>query len=223
MARYCPNCSAELKVSEAECWNCGALFGPNSSWAPTDAPSGVFAVRESTTAIPEREERHATGWPRKNTVVTLAMLVRTLLQVLLISIYLVAISGALIRPMTDVHIGDMIGVSLFFVLLFVATLSIGESKEKQSAHILGFMVNPKSFGVMLVGLGAFMLFAAWRVFSGQALGESPPAHGRGTAIVELLFQIPMLLVPAGVALAWYGVKLFRARQPSRKHRRRNAA
>jgi hypothetical protein len=68
-----------------------------------------------------------------------------------------------------------------------------------------------------------MLFAAWRVFSGQALGESPLAYGRGAGIVELLFQIPVLLVPAGVALAWYGVKLFRARPPSRKHRRRNAA
>lgn len=223
MARYCPNCSAELKVSEAECWNCEALFGPNSSWAPTDAPSAVFAVREKTTAIPEREERHATVWPRKNTVVTLAMLVRTLLQVLLVGIYLVAISGALTQPTTGVHIGDMIGVSLFFVLLFVATLSIGESKEKHSAHILSYMVNPKTFGVMLVGLGAFMLFAAWRVFSGQALEESPLAYGRGAGIVELLFQIPVLLVPAGVALAWYGVKLFCARQPGRKHRRRNAA
>jgi hypothetical protein len=223
MARYCPNCSAELKISEAECWNCEASFGPNSSWAPTDAPSGVFAARERTTATAEREERHAPGWPRKNTVVTLAMLVRTLLQVLLIGIYLVGISGALTQPTTGIHIGDMIGVSLFFVLLFVATLSIGESKKKQSAHVLGYMVNPKSFGVMLVGLGAFLLFAAWRALSGHALGESPSVYGRGMALVELVFQIPVLLVPAGLASAWYGVKLFRTRRASRRHRRRNAA
>lgn len=54
MAHYCPNCSAELTVSTTECWNCGALFGPNSNWVPTDTPTGIFIARERTTAIPER-------------------------------------------------------------------------------------------------------------------------------------------------------------------------
>lgn len=39
MARYCPNCSAELTPPEVQCWNCGALFGPNSTWTPTDKPT----------------------------------------------------------------------------------------------------------------------------------------------------------------------------------------
>lgn len=220
MARYCPNCSAELKVSEAECWNCGALLGANSSWAPTDEPTGVFTLREGITAFPKREAPNATGWPRKNTVVTLAILVRTLLQMLLVAIYVVAISGALMQPMTAVHIGNMVGVSLFFILLFVGTFSIGGSKKKQSARILGYMVNPKTFGVMLVVLGAFMLFASWRVFSGQPLGESQ-SFTRARWIIELLFQMPALLVLTGLALVWYGVKLFAGRQPnSRKHRTR---
>jgi len=47
MARYCPNCSAELKNTGAACWNCGAtLFGPEGSWRPTDKPVGVFQARE---------------------------------------------------------------------------------------------------------------------------------------------------------------------------------
>jgi hypothetical protein len=39
MARFCPNCSAELKPPEINCWKCGALFGPDSSWTPTEHPS----------------------------------------------------------------------------------------------------------------------------------------------------------------------------------------
>jgi len=46
VARYCPNCSAALKEPELDCWNCGAQFGPQSAWAPTDAPVGPFNERE---------------------------------------------------------------------------------------------------------------------------------------------------------------------------------
>jgi hypothetical protein len=42
MPRYCPNCSAELRPPEAGCWNCGALFGSDSGWAPTNEPTGRF-------------------------------------------------------------------------------------------------------------------------------------------------------------------------------------
>jgi hypothetical protein len=222
MARYCPNCSAQLKAPEVECWNCGALFGPSSSWAPTDTPNGVFEPRQRVMAFPKREPSSPPNTETRQRPRAMVA-VRVLLQLVLVLMFLLILSGALMQPITAVHIGNMIGGSLFFILLFVATFSIGESKEKQSAHILGYMVNPKTFGVMLVVLGAFMVLASWRVLSGQPLAESQ-ASGRGAGIIELLLQMPALLLAAGLALAWYGVKLFRARQPnSRKHRRPNAA
>jgi hypothetical protein len=46
MPRYCPNCSGELKPPEAECWNCGAVFGTQSAWSPTDRPVGIFERRD---------------------------------------------------------------------------------------------------------------------------------------------------------------------------------
>src|SRR6266496_2513748 len=55
MPRYCPNCSAELNALEVECWNCGALFGPNSSWIPTDSPIGAFRLQQKVTVSPRRE------------------------------------------------------------------------------------------------------------------------------------------------------------------------
>src|SRR5688572_2979642 len=45
MARYCPNCSAQLK-SQDQCWNCEAVFGHGSAWVPTDQPVGLFQQRE---------------------------------------------------------------------------------------------------------------------------------------------------------------------------------
>jgi hypothetical protein len=46
MPRYCPNCSAELRPPEINCWNCGALFGSDSGWAPTNDPTGRFKEYE---------------------------------------------------------------------------------------------------------------------------------------------------------------------------------
>ena len=151
------------------------------------------------------------------------LIVRILLQIVMVIIFMVALSGAISQPMTAAHVGNMIGVLLFGVGLFVATFAIGERKEKQWAHILGYTVNPKTFGVMLMILGFFMLFGAWRVLSGQPLGE-PQGYVRGAGIIDGLFHVPILLVAAGFAMVWYGVKLFRARQPhSRKHRTRAKA
>src|SRR5258706_16086198 len=31
---HCPSCNAEIDASSTKCLNCGALFGPGSSWAP---------------------------------------------------------------------------------------------------------------------------------------------------------------------------------------------
>lgn len=50
MARYCPNCSSELRPPEADCWKCGAIFGNNSHWIPLDEPLGVsdFSSKNKT-------------------------------------------------------------------------------------------------------------------------------------------------------------------------------
>jgi hypothetical protein len=47
---FCPNCSAELKGTPAECWNCGAIFSPGSVWVPVDRPLGVFEKRDQAPA-----------------------------------------------------------------------------------------------------------------------------------------------------------------------------
>ena len=138
--------------------------------------------------------------------------------------FVLAFDVALREPMTADHIGNIIGVALFGIGLFTATFFIGDEKEKQ-VNVLGERVNPKAFGVMSMVVGATMLFGAWHALSGRPVGESPGVAGpRGAAIIELLFQIPVLLVPAGLALVWYGAKLFRARQPNnRMHRTRAKA
>jgi hypothetical protein len=48
MPRYCPNCSAELRPPAADCWNCGAVFGSDGGWAPTNAPTGRFEEHQKT-------------------------------------------------------------------------------------------------------------------------------------------------------------------------------
>ena len=150
--------------------------------------------------------------------------VRVLLQVVIVVMFLLAFDVALREPMTADHIGNIIGVSLFGIFLFTATFFIGDQKEKQRANVLGDRVNPKTFGVMSIVIGTIMLFAAWHVLSGRPVGDSPGVLGRGAGIVELLFQMPVLLVPAGLAMVWYGAKLFRGRQPnSRIHRTRAKA
>jgi hypothetical protein len=45
-----------LKPLEGECWNCAALFGPSSSWTPTDKPLGVFKQRPKPADSPRKEQ-----------------------------------------------------------------------------------------------------------------------------------------------------------------------
>jgi hypothetical protein len=148
------------------------------------------------------------------------IVVRVLLQVIIVVMFLLILSGALLKPLTSKDVGNLVGGLLFFALLFIATFSIGEQKQKQSARVLGYQVNPRTFGAMLVVLGVFLLVAAWLVLSGPPVEESR-VHVRGGGILEVLFQVPVLLVPAGLATAWYGVRVFRGRQPNnRMHRTR---
>ena len=35
---YCPQCSSEIEATAEKCRECGALFGPNSAWKPTEQP-----------------------------------------------------------------------------------------------------------------------------------------------------------------------------------------
>lgn len=142
------------------------------------------------------------------------MVVRVLLQVVIVVMFLLILSGALLKPLTPSDVAKLLGGLLFFAMLFVASLSIGEKKEKQSAHILGYPVNPKTFGTMLIIFGASLLVAAGLFLSGSPIGESR-ANVRGGGFLEMLFQAPVLLIPAGLAAAWYGVKLCRGRQPKR--------
>jgi len=146
------------------------------------------------------------------------IVVRVLLQVVIVVMFLLVLGGALLKPLTLTDVANLLGGFLFFALLFIAAFSIGEQKEKQSVYVLREKINPKTFGAMLLVLGLFLLLAAWLVLSGQPVAESS-VNVRGSGILEILFQVPVLLVPVGVATAWYGVKLFRTRQPnSRMHR-----
>jgi hypothetical protein len=146
------------------------------------------------------------------------IVVRVLLQVVIVVMFLLVLSGALLKPLTPTDMVNLLGGALFFALLFVATFSLGEKKEKQWAQVFGYRVNPKTFGMMLVTLGLMLVVGAGLVLSGQPVRESE-VWVRGGGILEILFQVPLLLVPAGVAVAWYGVKLIRSQQPnSRMHR-----
>jgi hypothetical protein len=48
---FCPNCAAELLVSNEDCCpRCGALFGPGSSWKPVSAALGEPSKGEAKSA-----------------------------------------------------------------------------------------------------------------------------------------------------------------------------
>ena len=40
MTVYCPNCAASIEPASARCDKCGAIFGGDSAWIPTDKPPG---------------------------------------------------------------------------------------------------------------------------------------------------------------------------------------
>ena len=83
-------------------------------------------------------------------------IVRIVLQLLIAVFFLAVLGGSLLSPITPIVIGNLVGVSLFLVTLFVATFSLG--KQKEIRLVLGYPVNPKVLGLMMVLLGFFMFF-----------------------------------------------------------------
>lgn len=88
MPLYCPNCSAELAKREAECWNCGAIFGAEGAWTPTERPAGKFEKREkpqSRGAAPQKAEdlavrlRRTASFRRRTYAVVLLVMLLALL------------------------------------------------------------------------------------------------------------------------------------------------
>lgn len=142
------------------------------------------------------------------------IVVRLLLQIAIAVMALLVLCGTLMRPLTSNDWVFLLNALLFFTALFVAAFSIGEDKEKRWANILGYPVNPKIVGTILVALGAIIALAPWSVLPSQSPGDSQ-MYVRGGLIFEALLRVPALLVPAGLATAWYGVKLLRARRPDK--------
>ena len=55
---YCPNCSCPLEPDELACPKCTAIFGPGSSWSPTEYPSGPVPFRPLKPADQPAEDDH---------------------------------------------------------------------------------------------------------------------------------------------------------------------
>jgi hypothetical protein len=143
--------------------------------------------------------------------------VRTLLQLLIAGFFLLVAVGFLASPINSVEVVNLVGILVFFLLLFVATFSIG--KQKENRLVLGYKVNPKVFGLMMLLLGVFMFFASWRIMSGQPLGRWPEGFWgirRGIDLSEFVQShgpgIPAaILIALGVGACLYGFRLFRGR------------
>jgi len=118
MAHYCPNCSAELKPPVADCWNCGALFGPASSWTPTDKPLGVFKQRERGTILPKQEALLGGGMnPRKRTVGALAFGFLLFVPTFGIGAFVALILGAWLGALLALAIGWGFWTALFYIFM----------------------------------------------------------------------------------------------------------
>jgi hypothetical protein len=143
--------------------------------------------------------------------------VRTLLQLLIVGFFLLVAAGFLVSPTNSVDVANLIGVSVFFLLLFVATFAIG--KREETRLVLGYKVNPKVLGLMMMLLGAFMFFASWRIMSGQPLGHWPEGFWgiwRGIDLADFVQShgpgIPAAAsIALGLAACLYGFRLVRRR------------
>ena len=61
---FCPNCSAELRPSDQDCWNCHASFGSGSTWQPVPVASSDFRP------FPQPTPRDPAVGPAQETTVT---------------------------------------------------------------------------------------------------------------------------------------------------------
>lgn len=137
-------------------------------------------------------------------------IVRVVLQLLIAVFFVAALSGLLLSPITPIVIGNLVAVSVFLLALFVATFSLG--KQKESRLVVGYPVNPKVLGLMMVLGGFLMFFLSWRIISGQPMGSS----GRGQALAHLIrdygpWAPSAIFIILGLALGWYGYHMYRGR------------
>lgn len=138
-------------------------------------------------------------------------IVRIFLQLLIAAFFLAVLSGVLLSPITPISLGNLAGVSVFLVVLFVATFSLGEQK-KESRLVLGYPVNPKVLGLMMVLGGLLMFFFSWRIISGQPMGSGVRGQALATFIRDYGPWTPAsILISLGLALGWYGYRMFRGR------------
>src|SRR5687768_2462828 len=108
MERYCPNCSAPLREPGVDCWNCGAIFGPGSSWTPTAEPAGLFEERAKppnagNTGISKADAHGGAAWKI------------TLLAVVFIATFVPYVVAAFLANPLDL-ISFVVAWVLFFVL-----------------------------------------------------------------------------------------------------------
>ena len=137
-------------------------------------------------------------------------IVRIVLQLLIAVFFLAVLGGSLLSPITPIVIGNLVGVSLFLVTLFVATFSLG--KQKEIRLVLGYPVNPKVLGLMMALGGFLMFFFSWRIISGQPMGS----RLRGQALAHFIrdygpWTPTAILIMLGLALGWYGYRVYRGR------------
>jgi len=147
--------------------------------------------------------------------------VRALWQVVIVLMLVLVLVAALDSTMTAMDLGNLLGGLLFLGALFVATLQLGADKEKQWLSVDGQKVDPKTFGALIIVVGLLMVVGGCLLLFGQPPGKSN-VYVRGRALMEMLAHVPLLLVLAGLAMCWYGVKVFRARQPQTRIRRTRA-
>jgi hypothetical protein len=116
VARFCPNCSAQLRSPETECWNCGALFGEGSAWTPTDRAVGSFELRAQPV---KRVAGISTGME-----VNLGgrLVLKGMAYFLFLAVWLIVGGAFTIGPWTAHHIDKAVGA---FVLYGAALFWVG--------------------------------------------------------------------------------------------------
>lgn len=128
----------------------------------------------------------------------------------IIGLFFVLALAALLQP--PYNLGAILGISAFFVFLFLLTLLLREHTE--SRLVRGRNISPRVMGAFISFLGAGLCYFSIHI----ALGRPLSSGRRGqllSSIIDAIGPWPPALVFAalGLELLYVGYRVFRSSQP----------
>jgi len=133
-------------------------------------------------------------------------IIRILFQVLIAIFYGLALF-VLLRP--PFSFGAIVGVSAFFVFLFLLTLLLREHTEIRL--VAGRTLNPRVLGSFIAFMGAGLCWMSWLIATGQLMAVGRRGQ-RLSNVIDLVGPwLPALVfLGLGIQMLWLGYHAYRA-------------